>query len=148
MPPGGGRFHRRLRGCGYRLTVPRIKILEVLNSSKGHLSAEEIFFRVHKLYPGVGLTTVYRTLEMLSESGIVDKIDMGEGRARYEIKESPKDEPHLHLICRHCGRIINACLNEKLKKEIDKTKSKQKKENSFDVDNFQLRFYGICKNCK
>ena len=80
MPRCRRRYHGMIRDCGYRLTMPRIKILEALSASKGHLSAEEIFFKVHEIYPAVGLTTIYRTLEMLVASGIVVKIDVHDGR--------------------------------------------------------------------
>lgn len=146
---GHGRwFHGRIRGCGYRLTLPRMKIIEVLNSSNGHLSAEDVFVKVHRIYPAVGLTTVYRTLEMLVASGIVVKIDTGDGKARYEFKKTPEEEPHFHLICKKCGNIINVEADKELEKNIDKAKEEYIKRYRFKVDNPQLRFYGYCENCK
>jgi Fur family ferric uptake transcriptional regulator len=148
MPRHGRWLHGRVRGCGYRLTIPRIKIMEVLNNSRGHLSAEEVFFKVHNICPTVGLTTVYRTLEMLVASGIVSKIDAGDGRARYEFKEHPEEDPHYHLICRKCGKIINVKADNEMEDNISRIKEKYIKDQGFIVDNFQLRFYGLCKNCK
>jgi Fur family ferric uptake transcriptional regulator len=146
---GRGRwFHGRIRGCGYRLTLPRMKIVEVLNASKGHLSAEEVFIKVHQVYPAVGLTTVYRTLEMLVASGIVARIDAGDGKARYEFKKTPEEDPHFHLICKKCGSIINVDSDKELEKHINMAKEKYVKDYGFKVDNLQLRFYGLCKKCK
>ena len=82
MSPGWG---RRFRGCGYRMTVPRQAIMEVLSSTDKHLSAEDIYMKVHRTYPNVGLTTVYRTLELLTEMGLIVTFDFGDGRARYEL---------------------------------------------------------------
>ena len=148
MPQYGRWFHGRIRGCGYRLTLPRMKIVEVLNSSSGHLSAEEVFLKVHQIYPAVGLTTVYRTLEMLVVSGIVAKIDAGDGKARYEFKKTPEEDPHFHLICKKCGKIINVETNKELENNIYKVKEKYIKNYGFKVDNPQLRFYGYCKDCR
>jgi Fur family ferric uptake transcriptional regulator len=125
-----------------------MKIVEVLNASKGHLSAEEVFIKVHQVYPAVGLTTVYRTLEMLVASGIVARIDAGDGKARYEFKKTPEEDPHFHLICKKCGSIINVDSDKELEKHINMAKEKYVKDYGFKVDNLQLRFYGLCKKCK
>ncbi|MGB3114427.1 MAG: Fur family transcriptional regulator, partial [Candidatus Omnitrophota bacterium] len=89
---GTGRpwMHGRFRGHGYRLTMPRKAILEVLSKAEKHLSAEEVYLRVHKIYPNVGLTTVYRTLELLVQMGVIYKFDFGDGRARYELTVGPE----------------------------------------------------------
>ena len=146
---GHGRwFHGRIRGCGYRLTLPRMKIVEVLNSSNGHLSAEDVFMKVHRIYPAVGLTTVYRTLEMLIASGIVVKIDAGDGKARYKFKKTLEEEPHFHLICKKCGNIIDVKADKELEKNIHRAKEEYIKRYRFKVDNPQLRFYGYCESCK
>ena len=58
-------WHGEFRGCGYRMTIPREIILQVLDESKEHLSAEDIYMGVHHVYPAIGLATVYRTLDLL-----------------------------------------------------------------------------------
>jgi len=75
----------RLRNHSCRITVPRQAILDVLSKESKHLSAEDVFMKVHKGYPGIGLTTVYRTLNLLTQIGLVLKFDFGDGRARYEL---------------------------------------------------------------
>ncbi|MGD2278938.1 MAG: transcriptional repressor, partial [Candidatus Omnitrophota bacterium] len=72
ISPGWG---RKFRGSGYRMTAPRQAIMHVLSSTDKHLSAEDIYIKVHKTYPNVGLTTVYRTLELLTQMGMVLKFD-------------------------------------------------------------------------
>ena len=112
MPRGYGMgppwWDGRFRGCGYRMTVPRQSILDVLSKTSKHLSAEDVYMAVHKIYPNVGLTTVYRTLELLVQMGLVFKFDFGDKRARYELTEGPKGaRHHHHLICTACGRVVD-----------------------------------------
>jgi len=93
-------WHGEFKGCGYRITIPRQIILQVLNESKKHLSTEDIFLKVHHIYTAIGLTTVYRTLELLVNMGLVFKFDFGDGRARYELAYGTKEPSHHHhLIC-------------------------------------------------
>ncbi|GAH07455.1 unnamed protein product, partial [marine sediment metagenome] len=90
-------WHRGLHGRGHRLTIPRKAILEVLSNSDDHVSAEDIYMVVHQKYPAIGLTTVYRTLDILVQMGIVFKFDFGDGRARYELTEGFSDKKH-HFV--------------------------------------------------
>ncbi len=98
---------KRFRECGLKWTQTRQAIIDLLHSKKGHLSAEEIFIEVKKLYPGIGLATVYRTLELLTELGILRKFDFKDGRARYEFIAGKETVEHYHLVCRICGKIID-----------------------------------------
>ena len=107
MPGGPPWWQGRFRGYGYRMTMPRQIIISVLNKTSKHLSAEEIYLAVHKIYPGIGLTTVYRTLELLVRIGLVFKVDFGDGRSHYELSTGPKRIQHHHLICIRCGRVID-----------------------------------------
>ncbi|MFA6635811.1 MAG: transcriptional repressor [Candidatus Omnitrophota bacterium] len=142
----GGRF----RGCGYRMTVPRQAIVDVLSSTDKHLSAEEIYMKIHNSYPSVGLTTVYRTLEVLSHMGMVSKFDFGDGRGRYELRMGDKDEHHHHhLICTKCKRVIN--YTEFIDEELDFLKRAEKglsRKYNFDIKDHMIQFYGLCEKCK
>ena len=155
--PGGRGFgmgppwwHGRFRGHGYRVTVPRQEILKVLNQTGEHLSAEEIYMRVHEVYSSVGLTTVYRTLELLADMGIVFRFDFGDGKARYELAEGPKGvRHHHHLVCEKCGRIIDYTdFIEEEKELLDKTEKALSKKYNFKIHNHRIRFYGLCPRCK
>ncbi|MCF7871334.1 MAG: transcriptional repressor [Candidatus Omnitrophica bacterium] len=151
MPRERGWWKRRLRGRGCRLTVPRQAILELLNKSSEHLSAEDIYFKVKKTYPAIGLTTVYRTLELLVNMGVVSKFDFGDGRARYELAANAEDEEnhHHHLICTNCGKVINYTDFVNQEKElIEKTENKLATKYNFEINNHQIQFYGICPGCK
>ncbi len=143
------RWHGRFRGCGYRMTVPRQAILDVLTKTSKHLSAEDIYFEVHKIYPHVGLTTVYRTLELLVQMDLIFKFDFGDGRARYELAEGPKGAHHHHLICVKCKRVID--YTDFMDEEAEFLKRAEKglaKKYKFEVKGHLIRFYGLCEKCK
>jgi len=152
-----GRYQRgprwwqgKFRGYGYRFTVPRKVILNVLNSTSKHLSAEDIYLAVHKHNPNVGLTTVYRTLELLIRMGLVSKSDFGDGRARYELRYGPKGERHHHhLVCTNCGKVVD--YTEFIKDEIEllqKTEKGLSKKYNFKIIDHLIQFYGLCDKCK
>ena len=142
-------WHGEFRGCGYRITIPRKVILQILDESKEHLSAEDIYFRVHSIYSAIGLTTVYRTLDLLVNMGLIFKFDFGDGRARYELSRGPEELlHHHHLVCTKCGRIIDykEFVDEELElfKKIEKELSNKY---NFEIKNHTIQFYGLCKNC-
>jgi Fur family ferric uptake transcriptional regulator len=137
------------RGRGYRLTIPRQAILEVLGKAEKHLSAEDVYLKVHKIYPNIGLTTVYRTLEILVQMGVISRFDFGDGRARYELVEGPEKEHHHHLICVKCKRVINYSEFMEAEKEFLKQVEKGlSKKYNFIIKNHVIQFYGLCDKCK
>ena len=145
----GQDWHRRFKGHGYSVTVPRKAIIDVLHKTSKHLSAEDIYLEVHKVYSQVGLTTVYRTLELLTEIGLLSKFDFGDRRARYELVEDPKGDHHHHLVCTQCKRVIN--YSEFIEDELEFLKKAEKglsKKYDFDIKNHVIQFYGICDKCR
>ncbi|MCF7908587.1 MAG: transcriptional repressor [Candidatus Omnitrophica bacterium] len=141
----------KFKGCGYRFTVPRRAILDVLGATSVHVSAEDVYIKVHKDYPNVGLTTVYRTLELLVQMGLVIRSDFGDRRARYELNQGPKGQRHHHhhLVCRNCGRVID--YTDFIKDEIEllqKTEKGLSKKYNFKIDDHVIQFYGLCDKCK
>ena len=149
MAGGPPWWQGRFAGHGYRLTMPRQAILSILSKSREHLSAEDIYLAVHRAYPGVGLATVYRTLELLTRMGLVSKFDFGDGRSRYELAEGPNTNHHHHLICTGCGRIIDyselADEETKVLKQIEQTLSKKY---NFNINSHRMHFLGLCNKCK
>ena len=143
-------WHGRFRGCGYRITAPREAILDVLSKSDDHLSAEEIYIKVHTYYPAVGLTTIYRTLDILANMGLIFKFDFGDSRARYELSEGPKGKKHHHhLICTNCNRIIDYAdfIDEEIKL-LEQTEKGLLKKYNFKSTNHLIQFYGLCEKCQ
>ena len=140
----------RLRNQGFRVTLPRQVILDTLFKAKGHLSAEDIYFRIHPLYQGIGLTTVYRTLELLTQMGLISRFDFGDRRARYEfIKTGRESNHHHHLVCTNCGRVIDYTdfIDEEVEL-LNQTEKELSKKYHFEITNHLIQFYGLCDRCK
>lgn len=144
------RWGQRLENSGFRITRAREIILEMLESTPEHLSAEDIFIRIRQKFPGIGLTTVYRTLDILENAGIVDKFDFSLDRAKYELSEGYSGKKHHHhLICRKCGKIID--YSEFQDSEMDyirRTESQLAGKHGFSIEKHVIHFYGTCPQCK
>jgi Fur family ferric uptake transcriptional regulator len=139
----------KFRGYGHRMTAGRQAILDILAGSNKHLSAEDIYMKVHPRHPNIGLTTIYRTLDILSSMGLVYKFDFGDGRARYELSEGPKGlHHHHHLVCTGCNKVIDYTdfINEELKL-LQETEKSLSKKYDFRITNHLIQFYGLCSNC-
>ena len=109
------------------------------------MTAEDIYELVAEDYPEIGLATVYRTLQLLWDMQLVDRISLDDGCVRYEIGHLLEDETkhnHHHLICRSCGRVIpfDADLLDDLEHHIEETAG-------FRVMDHELKFYGLCREC-
>jgi len=113
------------------------------------MSAKEIYAALYKMYPGLGLTTVYRTLDLLVQTGLINKFTFGGGQNRYEFKSGKKKEHHHHLICTKCGRIIdyNDFIDEELEL-VKKTEQALARKHNFTVLDHNIEFYGRCEKCK
>lgn len=147
MPENQEQFKSLLKQNGLKVTTQRVAILEVLNSRPGkHLTAEEIYDYVKKKYPEIGIATVYRTIQVLSELNLIDKLNLDDGYVRYEISKKGKEDAchhHHHLICLDCGNIyaFKDDLLETLEERIKDTMG-------FEVVNHEVKLYGHCKKCK
>lgn len=143
-------WHGKFSGEGYRLTIPRQAILDVFTNTSKHLSAEDIYLEVHESYPQVGLTTVYRTLDLLVRMGLIFKFDFGDGRSRFELSEGPKGERHHHhLVCTACGRVID--YTDFIDDEIEllaRTEKGLSEKFNFEITNHLIQFYGVCGECR
>lgn len=133
---------RRLQEKDYKLTPQRQLVIQILlkNTDK-HLSAEEVYQSVKETNPDIGLATVYRALELLSDLEILQKIDFGDGRARYEFREEAHH--HHHLICTACGKVEE--FGEDL---LDSLEAQVSQQSGFRVTDHQVKFYGYCKDCQ
>ncbi|MCX8131770.1 MAG: transcriptional repressor [Clostridia bacterium] len=136
-------FKEQLKERGYKLTMQRQAVLDVIVEHEGeHLSSEEIYELVKKNHPEIGLATVYRTLLLLDRMELVYKLDLDDGCSRYELNRHKEDHRHHHLICTKCGLVAEAQedLLELLEEQI-------LKKNGFIVKDHRVKFYGYCKNC-
>ena len=129
-----------LRQQGYRITPQREMIVEAVAHSDYHLSAEEVFDRVQARARAINLATVYRTLELLVEQGLVSRVDLGGGRVVYATR---RHGAHIHLVCRACGKVIDAdnTLLGVLEGQIGK-------EYGFAADLQHITMNGLCQDCQ
>ncbi len=139
-----------LRDYGYRMTRPRQAILDVLGKTADHLSAEDIYLSVREVYPNIGLTTVYRTLELLAEKGWVVKFEFGQGKAKYELAEKYGSKGHHHhLVCNACSRVID--YSDFMDDEVQfltRTEKGLSRKYGFQITGHQIRFSGYCDQCR
>lgn len=143
------KWRRRFPKHVARWTLPREAILNLLSETSKHMSAKDIYEALSKVYPGIGLSTVYRTLGFLVQAGFLNKMDIGDGQSRYEFKSDKKGEHHNHLICTNCGKIIDYSVF--VEQELDlarKIKRNLAKKYGFTVHDHNIEFYGLCKNCR
>jgi len=147
--PTSYKWRPRFRKHVSRWTLARDAILKLLSRTSKHMSAKEIYKTLLKAYPGIGLSTVYRTLDFLSQMDFVNKLDIGDGQSRYEFRSGERDEHHHHLICTNCGKIID--YSDFLDVELDLVRRMEKnlaKKYDFIIQNHNIDFYGLCKNCQ
>lgn len=140
--------NNRFKGDAFRWTLTRKVILDLLSGTSKHLSAKEIHKTLLQLYPGIGLSTVYRTLDLLARSDLINKLDIGDGKSRYEYRSDRKKEHHHHLVCTKCGKIIDYSdfSDEEVELFIEAEKNIFSKY-SFQVQDHNIEFYGLCKDC-
>ena len=140
----------QLHEAGYRLTGPRELVFTILSNTTEHLSAEEIYIRALKTNSSIGLTTIYRSLDLLHTIGMLQKFDFGDGKARYELINNPrKKEHHHHLICIQCKKIVD--YTDFLAEELElmkKTEQELSKRHRFNISHHTVDFYGTCKACE
>lgn len=129
----------RLEGLGYRMTPQRMMVVEAIESTDGHISAEDIYTQVKAKYPHVNISTVYRTLELLKNEGLVTETNLGEGRVRYH--PAGKGHHH-HLVCQKCGTVID--MNGS---ELAPLGDTLRKKYNFKADLRHLAIFGHCDNC-
>jgi Fur family ferric uptake transcriptional regulator len=136
-----------LKMQGFRMTLPRQVILVVLSKSEDHLLAKDIYMKIKKDYPNIGLTTVYRTLDLLVRMDLINKFEFGDGQSRYELAWDYKEHHH-HLVCQGCGKIIdyNDFIDDEVK-FFDKIQESLSKKYRFNIDSHEVYFYGKCDAC-
>ncbi|MBB6448966.1 Fur family ferric uptake transcriptional regulator [Geomicrobium halophilum] len=135
---------KELHAQSYKLTPQREATVEVLlENEEDHLSAEDVYLLVKEKAPEIGLATVYRTLELLNELEIVDKINFGDGVSRYDLRKEGADHSHHHLVCIHCGSVSE--IEEDLLGDVEK---KVERDWAFKIKDHRLTFHGVCVNCQ
>ena len=131
----------RLKQNGYKLTPQRRAILSVIALSYEHLTPGAICEKVRQGYPGIGLVTIYRTLELLTRLGLVCEMHAG-GSCRSYLMRRPSEHHH-HLICADCGAVIDFtdC-------DLGELEQRLSRETGFKIREHLLEFLGQCRNCQ
>ena len=123
------------------MTKQRALILDVINSSSDHMTAEEVYAKAIKQMPGIALATVYNNINALFNSGQIRKFVLTDGTAHYD-----KQIPHDHLVCERCGKICDLCLgdeyNDKLSADV------LSKATGTNVTGYELIVKFVCDDCK
>ena len=130
-----------LKKAGLKVTLPRIKILEILESSNNrHLSAEDVYKMLLDTGEDVGLATVYRVLTQFESAGLVTRHHFEGGHSVFEMNEGSH---HDHIVCVKCGRV-----EEFVDETIEKRQADIAKKAGYDMTDHVLYIYGICANCQ
>jgi Fur family ferric uptake transcriptional regulator len=130
-----------LKSAGLKVTLPRLKILEVLEKSPNHhLSAEDIYRTLIEQNEEVGVATIYRVLTQFEESGIVNKLNFENNLSVYELSNV---EHHDHLVCVKCNDIV-----EFQDDVIESHQLQIAKQHGFQLTDHSLYLYGLCRRCQ
>jgi Fur family ferric uptake transcriptional regulator len=125
---------------GHPLTVQRRLLLELLHDTDRHIDAKELYRRASVRDESISPATVYRSLNLFKQLGLVDERRLGKVRCYYEIKQSRE---HQHLVCQGCGKIIE--FKSPLVRKLVQT---VRKEHGFNVTKAELYLEGYCRQCK
>jgi len=125
---------------GRPLTNQRRLLLELLRDAEGHIDAKELYRRAGARDESISPATVYRSLNLFKELGLVDEMRLGKVRCYYEIKQSPE---HQHLVCQGCGKVIEF-QNPHFQKLIEAVRS----EHRFNITKAELYLEGYCPECE
>lgn len=133
------RFNQAIASRHHKLTRQRRLVLETLQQSQEHLDASELFQLVKTRDPKISLATVYRTLALLKEMGLVSEQHLGEEHGHFEMVPQT---PHYHFTCQHCGRVIEFELPD-LAEVLQRMADQQK----LYIQSVQLALDGLCDSC-
>jgi Fur family transcriptional regulator, ferric uptake regulator len=130
-----------LRENGYKLTPQRHAVLKAIAANHDHLSPEAIYEKASDVLPGIGIVTVYRTLEILDKLDLLCRIHTDSGCHGFMMRRPT--EHHHHLVCTGCGRTVDftECNLEELERKLEK-------ETGFKIEGHLLQLFGKCKECR
>lgn len=130
-----------LKKVGLKITLPRVKILEILENARDrHLSAEDIYKILVDMGEDIGLATVYRVLTQFEEAKLVERHHFSEGHSVFELDSG---KHHDHLVCVKCGHV-----EEFMDELIEKQQQAVAQKMGFAITDHNLNIYGICKKCQ
>ena len=134
-------YREYLKSKNLKLTKPRCVILAAVFENHGHFNVDELYEQIRKKHKNVSRATIYRTIPLLIESGMIRQSLRCESKDIYE--HTYGNENHLHFICTNCGKIIETSFS-KVADQIDKLA----KNEGFEITEYSLAARGLCKKCK
>ncbi len=130
-----------LRRAGLKQTRQRELVARVVLAHQGHAAVDEIYRAARRLDPRVGYSTIYRTLRILKDAGLVAELQIGDGQTRYEPELS--SHHHDHLICTSCRKIVEfECVT------IEERQAQVARDHGFRVSSHKHEIYGLCPDCQ
>ncbi len=133
--------NQELRDAGLKVTLPRVKILQILEgSATKHLSAEDVYKALIMANEDVGLATVYRVLTQFESAGLVTRHHFEGGHSVFEMTAV---DHHDHIVCNHCG-VVEEFFDEIIENQQEMIAAKL----GFKITDHSMYLYGICKNCQ
>ncbi len=130
---------KMLRDKGFKVTPQRLAIYNILVKTKEHPNAEMIFNQLQPHYPTMSLATVYKTVEILQEIGLVQILNVGEDSFRYDAIT----DDHAHIRCTQCNRIEDLC-----EMKADGLVEEAARASSYEITGQQFYFFGVCPLCQ
>ncbi len=133
-------IRQRLKVSGRKATPQRLAILAAVERMKSHFTPQQLREKLHRTHPDIGLVTVYRTLKLLADSGLVCRMERAGSAQTYARRPS---EHHHHLVCTSCNRVVDvsSCGLRELEKKLAA-------ETGFAIRDHRLEFEGICRECQ
>ena len=132
---------QELKDAGLKITLPRVKILQILASSEvHHVSAEDVYKLLLQNSEEIGLATVYRVLTQFEQAGLVIRHNFEGGHSVFELSS---DKHHDHIVCLRCGRV-----EEFADDEIEQLQRKIADKLGFELTDHNLNMYGLCQECR
>ncbi len=132
-------FRNYLKANKHRQTPERFMVLEEIYRADGHFDADDMYFRMKNIGYRVSRATVYNTLDLLLECGLVQRHQFGKNQSIYERAYGYRQ--HDHMICNNCGKVIEFC-----DPRLQEIKNMMEKIHGFTIDGHSLQLYGTCNN--
>lgn len=133
--------NQELRNAGLKVTLPRVKIMQILEASEArHMSAEDVYKALRDADEDVGLATVYRVLTQFEAAGLVMRHHFEGGHSVFEMMT---EDHHDHIVCTKCGKV-----EEFYDEVIENQQKKQAEIKGYTISDHSLYIYGLCKDCQ
>lgn len=133
--------NQELRNAGLKVTLPRVKIMQILEASDArHMSAEDVYKALRDADEDVGLATVYRVLTQFEAAGLVMRHHFEGGHSVFEMMT---EDHHDHIVCTKCGKV-----EEFYDEVIENQQKKQAEMKGYTISDHSLYIYGLCKDCQ